>query len=213
MDILSAALNQYLENHASEENEILQALNRETHLKVLRPRMLSGHLQGRLLALLSKMLRPQNILEIGTYTGYSALCLVEGLQEGGHLHTIDRNEEIADIAQKYFHKAGYQAQITLHIGNAREIIPNLNLEFDLVFIDADKESYGIYYDLAFDKLRPGGCIIIDNVLWSGKVFSESSKTDKKQKAIESFNKKVQCDERVENVILPLRDGLMLAYKK
>jgi predicted O-methyltransferase YrrM len=213
MDFLTPALNQYVENHSSPETELLQQLNRETHAKVLMPRMLSGHLQGRVLSMLSYMIRPRRILEIGTYTGYSALCLAEGLADDGILHTIDVNEELETMVRKYIAAAGFQEKIQLHIGAAAEIIPALNETFDLVFIDADKVNNALYYDLVFDKVRKGGFIIADNILWSGKVADTERKPDKDTQRILDFNTKVQNDGRVENVIFPIRDGLMVVRKK
>lgn len=211
MDFIDPKLAEYVERHSDAEPEVLKQLNRDTHAHVLMPRMLSGHLQGRVLSMLSKMIKPTSILEIGTYTGYSAICLAEGLQQGGTLHTIDINAELEDMARKYFEKAGISKQVEYHIGNALEIIPSLTTSFDIIFIDADKKNYGTYYDLVFDKLNTGGYIIADNVLWSGKVIDGSADSD--TKAILEFNKRVQEDSRVENVLLPVRDGLLIARKK
>lgn len=214
MEFLNAALSQYIELHTSPEPPVLQALNRDTHAHVLKPRMLSGHVQGRLLAFFSHMIQPENVLEIGTYTGYSALCLAEGLQEGGKVYTIDINEELEDMVRSYFEKSNVTHKIEYRIGNALHIIPTLHQTFDLVFIDADKANYLRYYELVFDKVRPGGFIIADNVLWSGKVVSENiKKSDTETKAILDFNARIQQDERVENILLPVRDGLMIARKK
>lgn len=214
MDFLSKELQDYVLQHTSPEPELLQQLNRETHLKVLMARMLSGHYQGRVLAMLSHMIKPQQILEIGTYTGYSALCLAEGLAPGGQLHTIDINDELEDLVRQYFAAAGQENQIKYYLGNALDIIPDLNIQFDLVFIDADKINYSRYYDLILEKTVPGGFLLADNVLWSGKVVQQpGKKTDKDTQAILDFNQKIQTDERVENVLLPLRDGLLLMRKK
>lgn len=214
MDFLDPKLEQYAEMHTTPENEVQQALNRETYANVLMPRMLSGHLQGRVLSMFSQMLRPRRILEIGTYTGYSALCMAEGLTDDGILHTIDINEELETMVRTHIAKAGFENKIQFHIGNAMQIVPALNETFDLVFIDADKENYSHYYDMVFDKLRTGGIIIADNVLWSGKVLDEKELAkDVETKALDQFNKKVHTDTRVENVLMPIRDGLMVVRKK
>ncbi len=210
MNFLAKNLEDYVQNHSEKEPELLEQLVRETHLKVLQPRMLSGAYQGRLLALLSKLMAPKHILEIGTYTGYSALCLAEGLQEGGRIDTIDVNEELANIQRRYFNASGYGAQIKQHLGNAANIIPTLSGTFDFVFIDADKEQYPLYFDLIVDRVRTGGLIIADNVLWSGKVIEKA--TDEATQSLQVFNKKVVDDTRVETVILPIRDGLTLMRK-
>ena len=189
---------------------MLKKIDRDTHAKVMMPRMLSGHLQGRVLSMISHMIRPQRILEIGTYTGYSAVCLAEGLQENGKLITIDINEELEDRVRNYFADSPYSKKIEYKIGNAVEVIPSLNETFDLVFIDADKERYSVYFDLVIEKVRSGGFILADNVLWSGKVLD--TKPDKDTRAILEFNKKIQDDPRVENVLLPIRDGIMLMRK-
>jgi predicted O-methyltransferase YrrM len=204
-------LHAYVEDHTEQESDLLQQINRETHLHVIKPRMLSGHLQGRVLSLFSHMIRPKSVLEIGTYTGYSSLCLAEGLAEGGKLITIDNNAELSMRAQSYFDASSYSEQIELMIGTASEIIPTLNEKWDLVFIDADKENYSVYYDLIFDNLNSGGYIIADNVLWSGKVVDESKK-DKDTKSIKDFNDKMHKDNRVQNVLFPIRDGLMIVRK-
>ena len=213
MEFLPKEIDQYTEAHSMPENEVLQELNRETYSKVLMPRMLSGHLQGRVLSMLSHMIQPKRILEIGTYTGYSALCMAEGLQEGGKLITIDINEELEEMVKKYIHKANLQDKIEQRIGNALDIVKTLpsNELFDIVFIDADKENYLNYYHLVFDKVRKGGYIIADNVLWSGKVVGEGKK-DKDTKAIMEYNDFVHNDDRVENVLFPIRDGLHIARK-
>ena len=211
MDFLPEKVDEYVEKMTSAEPEALKKLNRETHAKVLRPRMLSGHIQGRALSMFSKMIKPKYILEIGTYTGYASNCLAEGLQEGGELHTIDINEELEEMVKKYIAEAGNEKKIKLHIGDALDIIPTLEYDFDLVFIDADKENYSNYYDLLIDKMKSGTYIIADNVLWSGKVVEEV--VDAETKALKEFSQKVLEDERVENVLLPIRDGLMVARKK
>lgn len=213
MDFLPEKINTYSENHTSPESEVLASLNRDTQAKILRARMLSGHLQGRTLSMMSHMLQPKRILEIGTYTGYSALCLAEGLTENGMLHTIDINEELEDFAKSYFDKSDYGDKIKMHIGNAMEIIPELNETWDLVFIDADKSNYSNYFDLVIEHTRPGGFIIADNVLWSGKVTEPVKGQDIDTEALLIFNKKMQDDPRVENVLLPIRDGLMVCRKK
>ncbi len=210
MEFLEENLAKYIEQHTDVEPELLKALNRETQLKVLMPRMISGHFQGRVLSMLSKMIRPKNILEIGTYTGYSALCFAEGLSAEGKITTIDINEELEELVRSYFNKSNYKNQIEYILGDANKIIPTLKDSFDIVFIDADKENYGKYYNLVFDKVNKGGYIIADNVLWSGKVVG--TKIDKDTKAILEFNKMVQDDNRVENVLFPIRDGLLIARK-
>lgn len=212
MEFLDEKLAQYIEQHSDAEPLHLQKLNRETQLKVLMPRMISGHFQGRVLSMLMKMIKPKRILEIGTYTGYSALCMAEGLEEGGELITIDINAELEEMARTHFEATQYANKITYLLGDAKNIIPTLEGKFDVVFIDADKENYAMYYDLIFDKLNIGGHMIADNVLWSGKVVAEGIKIDKDTKALLDFNDKVQADERVENVLFPIRDGLLVARK-
>ena len=212
MEFLPKKIEQYACNHTQEENLVLAELNRETWAKILIPRMLSGHLQGRALSMFSKMIKPKYILEIGTYTGYSAICLCEGLQEGGKLHTIDINEELKLISSKYFKKAGISKNIIQHVGDALKIIPNITDNFNLVFIDADKENYSKYFEIVIDKIQIGGFIIADNVLWSGKVIEEVNDKDQETKAIKEFNKLIQSSERVENILLPIRDGLMICQK-
>lgn len=212
MDFIDQKIQEYAEKHTDKEPEVLQSLNRETHLKVLQPRMLSGHLQGRILSLMSKMIRPKYILEIGTYTGYSAICMAEGMQTDGKLVTIDINEELTGMSQSYFEKAGFKDRIHSKVGNALEIIPTLGYRWDLVFIDADKVNYSNYFDLVIDRLNDGGFIIADNVLWSGKVVEPVKANDKDTEALLSFNKKVNEDTRVENVLMPVRDGLMILRK-
>lgn len=212
MEFLEEKLAKYIELHTDEEPELLKQLNRETQLKVLMPRMISGHFQGRVLSMLMKMIKPTSILEIGTYTGYSALCMAEGLNANGKLITIDINAELEDMVRSYFDKSDFAQQIEYKIGDAKQIIPTLQEKFDVVFIDADKENYALYYDLIFDKLNTDGYIIADNVLWSGKVV-DAIKIDKDTKALLDFNDKVQQDDRVENVLFPIRDGLLIARKK
>lgn len=214
MEFLDEDLQQYCDDHTSPEPEVLKKLNRETHANVMMPRMLSGHMQGRALAMFSQMIQPKRILEIGTYTGYSAICMAEGLAEDGMLHTIDINEELEDLVKHYVTEAGMENKITCYVGNAMEIIPVLNETYDLVFIDADKINYSNYFDLVIEKVRSGGFLIADNVLWSGKVLEKyRKKLDKDTEALLKFNEKVQLDERVENVLLPIRDGLLIMRKK
>ncbi len=210
MEFIPESIDDYCRAHTSPESALLKKINRDTHAEVLMPRMVSGHLQGRFLSLISKMIKPQRILEIGTYTGYSAICLAEGLNPTGKLITIDINEELETRVRGYFKEADIESQIDYRIGDAAAIIPALNETFDLVFIDADKENYQRYYDLMFDKVATGGFIMADNVLWSGKVVGE--KKDKDTRAIMAFNDFVANDPRVENMLLPLRDGIMLARK-
>ncbi|TNF30518.1 MAG: O-methyltransferase [Bacteroidetes bacterium] len=212
MDFIAKEIEAYAEAFTREEGEVLAALNRETYAKVMTPRMLSGHLQGQVLRMFSQMIRPKYILEIGTYTGYSALCMVDGLQPGGRLITIDVNEELQDIILKYFKLSGKAEQIDSRIGNALDIIPTLDMQFDLVFIDADKENYPNYFDLVFDKMNVGGYIIADNVLWSGKVLEDDSNLDKDTLALKTYARKLKDDPRVETVLLPVRDGLLIARK-
>jgi caffeoyl-CoA O-methyltransferase len=211
MDFLPQNISKYSENHTQAESELLRNLNRDTHANILKPRMLSGHFQGRLLAMWSQIMQPKLILEIGTYTGYSALCLGEGLATNGKLITIEVNEELKEIANRYFQQSAFANQIEQRIGDATDIIPTIPNEIDLVFIDADKKSYEKYYNLVFEKLRKGGIIIADNVLWSGKV-AQAGKIDKDTQTLIDFNAMVQNDPRVENLLLPIRDGLMIARK-
>lgn len=210
--LISKALNDYAEQFTTEEDAVLAALNRETHVKVEMPVMLSGHLQGAILSMISRMIRPHRILEIGTYTGYSAICLAQGLAEDGHLHTIDINEELEELCFRYFCKAGLEQKITQHIGNAAAIIPALTEAFDLVFIDADKQNYHLYYDLVFDKVPVGGFILADNVLFDGEVVLPPDQQGKNAKAVHAFNEKIKADDRIEHVLLPVRDGIMLMRK-
>ncbi|HIP31731.1 MAG TPA: methyltransferase domain-containing protein [Crocinitomicaceae bacterium] len=213
MEFISQKLDDYVCAHTENEPDVLYQLNRETHINILRPRMLSGHFQGRVLSMLSHMIQPKNVLEIGTYTGYSALCFAEGLAENGKITTIDKNEELEDLVNEYIEKAGYNEQIKCIIGNAMEIIPTMKEEFDLVFIDADKSNYVNYYHLVFDKVAKGGYIIVDNVLWSGKVIEEVAKDDKDTAVLIELNQLIHNDERVQEVLLPIRDGLMIVRKK
>lgn len=205
-------LEQYILKHISPEEPYLLELDRETHLKVLRSRMLSGHLQGTILTMISRMIRPQRVLEIGTFTGYSAICLAQGLAKGGQLHTIEIDDELESIAKKYFQKSGMAEQIFQHIGDARTIIPSLNQQFDLVFIDADKREYCDYYNQVFEYLPIGGFLLADNILWNGKVVDADAASDEQTKGILEFNDLVQNDPRVRNVILPVRDGIMMVEK-
>ena len=213
-DITNELIQDYCDNHTSEESMVLMQLNRDTHVNVLQPRMLSGHFQGRLLSMLSKMITPCMILEIGTYTGYSAICLAEGLTENGKLITIDINPEQEDRIRKFIAEAGMEDKIQFIVGDAVNIIKSLPHTYDIVFIDADKSNYQRYYDMVFDKVRSGGYIIADNVLWSGKVVEEDALTkDKDTKTLNAFNQFIQSDSRVENILLPIRDGLIIARKK
>lgn len=210
MDIIDENIQRYAEQHTSPESELLRKISRDTHAKVTMPRMLSGHLQGRFLAMVSQMIRPHRILEIGTFTGYSALCLAEGLPPGGTLVTIDINEELEDKVRTYFEESGLADRIDYRIGDAATIVPSLGGQFDLVFLDADKENYSCYFDLVIDHVSEGGIILADNVLWSGKVLQE--KPDKDTRAIIAFNRKIQDDRRVENILLPIRDGILMIRK-
>ena len=210
MHFLSSILEQYIADHSQSEPELLQRLTRETHLKVIQPRMITGHFQGRVLSLLSKIIAPKNILEIGTYTGYSAICLAEGLLKEGALHTIDINEELHAMQRRYFDESGYGPRIMQHTGDALEIIPQLDVVFDMVFIDAEKVSYDQYFEAALIKCRPGSVILSDNVLWSGKVVEPLDPKDKATKILIDYNKKLRDDPRVETVLLPIRDGLTLS---
>lgn len=213
MEFINPALLTYCEAHTSGEDVLLKKITRETQAKVLMPRMLSGHLQGKMLELFTKMIQPETILEIGTYTGYSGICLARGLKKGGKLITLDINDELETMVRGFFSESGLADQIDYRLGNALEIIPSLPGPFDLVFIDADKLNNATYFDLIIDKVRPGGFILADNVLWSGKILvAEGQKIDKDTKAILDFNNKIQNDPRVENVLLPIRDGIMMARK-
>ncbi|MES2544965.1 MAG: O-methyltransferase [Bacteroidota bacterium] len=210
MHFISPELENYIEQHSEKEPELLAELNKETYQKILLPRMLSGHFQGRVLSMLSKLVRPVNILEIGTYTGYSALCLCEGMKEKGQLHTIDIKEELVDFQRKYFEKSNWGNQITQHLGEAIDIIPTLDLKFDLVFIDADKENYLNYFELILPKMNQGGIILTDNVLWSGKVLEPLHPNDISTKVLIEYNQLMKSDSRIETVLLPIRDGLTVS---
>ena len=210
MHFISQELEDYIEQHSQKEPELLAALDKETYQKVLLPRMLSGHFQGRVLSMLSKLVNPVTILEIGTYTGYSALCLCEGIQEKGMLHTIDIKEELVDFQRKYFNKSPWGKQIVQHLGQAIDVIPTLELKFDLVFIDADKENYLNYFELIIPKMNKGGIILSDNVLWSGKVLEPLQSNDLSTKIIMEYNQLLKTDPRVESVLLPIRDGLTVS---
>ena len=213
MHFIPDKLDDYVIAHSQVEPELLQELSRETWQKVLAPRMLSGHFQGRVLSMISKLINPKNILEIGTYTGYSALCLAEGMQKEGELHTIDTNEELYDFQRKYFDKSGFGNQIKQHIGNALDIIPTLDVTFDLVFIDADKQNYPKYLELILPKLQKGSVILSDNVLWSGKVLDPVSENDKDTQALVVYNKLMNEHPKLETVLLPIRDGLTISRVK
>jgi len=210
MHFISQELEDYIEQHSENEPALLAALNKETYQKILLPRMLSGHFQGRVLSMLSKLIRPVNILEIGTFTGYAALCLSEGMQENGQLHTIDIKEELAAIQRKYFDKSPWGNQIVQHLGEAIDIIPTLEMKFDLVFIDADKENYINYFELILPKMNKGAIILSDNVLWSGKVLEPLQKNDLSTKVLLDYNELLKNDSRVESVLLPIRDGLTVS---
>ncbi|WCM41630.1 O-methyltransferase [Flavobacterium sp. CBA20B-1] len=210
MHFISEELEQYIAKHSAVEPELLQQLNKETHQKVLQPRMLSGHFQGRVLSMLSKILNPKHILEVGTYTGYATLCLAEGLKTDGTIDTIDINEELEAMQQKYFKASEFKNQIVQHIGNAMDIILTLDKKFDLVFIDADKENYINYWNLVVPKMNKGGIILSDNVLWSGKVLETVKKNDRSTQVLLEYNKIVNEDPRVETVLLPIRDGLTVS---
>ena len=213
MEFIDKPLSNYCQNNTSAESDVLTQLNRETHLKVVSPRMLSGHLQGRFLSFISKLKQPNLILEIGTYTGYSALCLAEGLAKNGKLISIDVNEETTSFAKSFIQKTQFANNIELIISDAKQYIPTINQSIDLVFIDADKKNYLNYYHLVFDKIASGGLIIADNVLWSGKITMAQNEMDKETLALHQFNEFVQNDLRVENMLLPIRDGLMVIRKK
>ena len=213
MHFIPDELDDYVVAHSQKEPELLEQLSRETWQKVLAPRMLSGHFQGRILSVISKLINPENILEIGTYTGYSALCLAEGMQKKGQLHTIDTNEELYDLQRKYFEKSDYGSQIVQHIGNALEVIPTLQKTFDLVFIDADKKNYPNYLEIILPKLKKGSVILSDNVLWSGKVLKPIAKDDQDTKAIVLYNKLINEHPKLETVLLPIRDGLTISRVK
>jgi len=211
MSLINDDLQQLLINYCEPESKLLHHIDRETNLKVLMPRMLSGHYQGRVLSMISKMISPKRILEIGTFTGYATLCLAEGLSADGIIYTLDINAELEDMVRKNFAESPYNDKISYILGDATETVNQLNEIFDIVFIDADKKNNGTYYDLIFERVRPGGIIIVDNVLWSGKVLQD--KQDKDTRNITSFNDKIVADERVEKLILPVRDGLFVIRKK
>lgn len=211
-EFIDAEIEKYAESHSDQEPELLEKLNRETNLKVLKPRMLAGAYQGRLLAMLSKLINPKYVLEIGTYTGYSALCWKEGLQKGGEVHTIDNNEELKAMQERYFAEGDPENQIRLHIGTALDLIPQLKKDWDLVFLDADKDNYINYYNLLIDELKPGAVIIADNVLWSGKVIDEKAQ-DTDTVALREFNDAIQKDSRVSNILIPVRDGITVIRKE
>ncbi len=213
MEFISKDLSDYCENNTSPESEALAQLNRETHLKVVSPRMLSGHLQGRFLSFISKLQQPKLIVEIGTYTGYSALCLAEGLHQEGKLISIDVNEETSSFAKSFIAKTEYANHIDLVLADAKEYVTKIKEPIDLVFIDADKKNYLTYYHLMIDKIKSGGIIIADNVLWSGKITMPEEEMDRETLALHQFNQFVQQDNRVENILLPIRDGLMVVRKK
>ena len=210
MEFIAKEIENYSTSHTELESNLLSELNRETWANVVNPRMLSGHMQGRILSMLSKIIHPKNIIEIGTYTGYSALCMAEGLKSNGLLHTIDINEEYTSIAKRYFNRSNYRKNIKQYIGNALDIIPKLECNFHLAFIDADKENYSNYFDLIIDKIDLHGYIIADNVLWSGKVTQ--NKKDKETQSLDFYNKKMLSDNRIETILLPIRDGLMVSRK-
>lgn len=213
MDFLPPTINAYAESVTTPESELLQQLNRNTRAHVMAPRMLSGHMQGRFLSMLSWMIRPRRVLELGTYTGYSALCLAEGLTDDGRLITIDQNEEIEDFARSYWQQSPLNSKIEFRLGLAAHILPTLTDTFDLVFIDADKRNNALYFDLIIDKLRPGGFMLVDNVLWSGKVVEPVKPSDLDTQSVRAFNQKIQDDPRVENMLLPVRDGIMMIRKR
>ena len=212
MDFLPKEIDSYIVQHSAKEPELLKRLNRETYQKVLQPRMLSGHYQGRILSMISKLIQPKTIVEIGTYTGYSALCLAEGLVSSGRLHTIDINEELVELQNKYFEASPYRARIRQHLGDATQIIPTIDGSFDLVFIDADKPKYPAYFDLVIDRLRPGAILLSDNVLWSGKVVAPVAEDDESTKALLHYNRILAKDERLETIVLPIRDGLTISRR-
>jgi predicted O-methyltransferase YrrM len=213
MHFISEKIDNYVVKHSENEPQLLKALTRETYQKVLQPRMISGHYQGRVLSIISKLIRPNVILEIGTYTGYSALCLAEGLDPDGILHTIDINEELVAFQRRYFNKSAYGPQILQHLGPAADIIPTLDTKFDLIFIDADKPNYIVYFNQIIDKLSPGGVILSDNVLWSGKVVEELDSKDLSTKIVLEYNTLLKEDPRLETVLLPIRDGLTVSIRK
>jgi len=208
----AAAVEEYILSHMDEEGELLSELSRDASVNLLRPRMLSGHLQGRVLKMFCRMFSPRRVLEIGTYTGYATLCMAEGIPEDAHIHTVEINDEMEDFITKYVSRSPHKEKIKLYIGDALEIIPTLDEGFDMVFIDADKRLYSEYYDLIFPKVRQGGIILVDNTLWDGKVIEDIVASDKQTIGIIAFNEKIKKDQRVEKVILPLRDGLTIIRK-
>ena len=212
MDFSKKEIYNYIDNHSSNEGAILYELRRETELKCLNSIMLSGKIQGNFLAIISKLIKPINVLEIGTYTGYSTLCIAEGLNPRGMIHTIDKNEELLEIQNKYFEKSGFKNQIKQYTGNALEIIPKLNFDFDMIFLDADKENYIKYLELISPILKPGGILLTDNVLWHGKILGSSKNQDSTTKLIDNFNKKIINDKNFKTVMLPIRDGISLSLK-
>lgn len=212
MHFISNELERYAESHSSPEPELLAELRRETHLKVVQPRMLSGHVQGRLLSLISRIQQPQIVLEIGTYTGYSALCLAEGLSPAGTLHTLEVNEEFGPIAREYFSRSPYMDRLHMHIGHALDLMPNIAGPYDLVFIDGKKEEYPEYFEALYPRVRPGGLIVSDNILWSGKVVREAAVNDRATRTLQAYNRLLKEHPGLHTVILPLRDGLTLSYK-
>ena len=213
MDFLDKSIINYTENHTAQPSGLLNKIERETYVQVLQPRMISGHLQGRILSMFSNMIQPKHILEVGTYTGYSALCMAEGLSQGGKLITIDINSELENRVRKYISESEYEHMIDYQIGDAAQLIPKIEHDLDLVFIDADKENYLNYYDLVIDKMKAGSFIIADNVLWSGKVLEKAKRNDKETLALQKFNKTMHEDDRVENLLLPVRDGLTILRVK
>ena len=213
MNFLPKEIEQYALNHSQSEPKLLQELSKETWQKIMVPRMLSGHFQGRVLSIISKLIQPKTILEIGTYTGYSALCLAEGLKQNGTLHTIDHNEELAGFQKKYFQKSDYKNNIKQYLGNALDIIKTIDKKFDLVFIDADKVNYSNYFHAIIDKMNKGGVILSDNVLWSGKVIEKPNSKDIDTIALVEYNKLLKNDKRIETVLLPIRDGLTISRVK
>jgi len=212
MDFTRKKLIRYCEDHSTPPSAVLQELERETNLKTLAPQMLSGHIQGQLFRLISLLKRPKYILEVGTFTAYAAICLAEGLPEDGEIHSIEANEELAYIIEKYIQKAGLENKFHLHIGDAKALLPTFQQSFDMVFIDAAKNDYALYYDLIIDKVSPGGLILSDNVLWDSKVVKKGKERDSGANVLDAFNKKIHSDPRVENLILPIRDGIMIARK-
>ena len=213
MNFLPKNIDQYVVNHSQKEPKLLQELSKETWQKVLNPRMLSGAFQGRVLSMISKIIQPKKVLEIGTYTGYSAICIAEGLSDGGIIYTLDKNEELEDLQNKYFEKSGYKQQIKQYFGNALEIIPSFKEKFDLVFIDADKSNYPNYFHLIIDKMNKGGIILSDNVLWSGKVVEKLNPKDVDTNALLRYNRLLNSDSRIETILLPVRDGLAVSRVK